>query len=222
LNISVSVYEVITRLPGIDDVRRTSRALAMLDAIMSLHDRYRIYSFDAHWRPGQEAALMASGSGDQYSIVFSAAGVIAQGFDHESPISHWNNPARKTWPGLFIGLPAALAPALDEPAFRDDDGSLAVTVCFWRTPADDQWQCGPVDAGVKDGADWMFELLAAGRPEAYQRFAKYYYGSVLELEAVRHVYESRPLTEEVVATLNPELTLADLEREIAAIGYPRP
>ncbi|MDX6260491.1 MAG: hypothetical protein QOH84_2179 [Kribbellaceae bacterium] len=194
----------------------------MLNTILSGPGERRIYSFDAHWRPGQELAAMESGSGDQYSIVFSSAGVIAQGFDHESPISHWNNPARKTWPGLFIGLPAELAPALDEPAFRDDDGSLAVTVCFWRTPADDRWHCGPVDAGVKDGADWMFELLAPGRPEAYQRFAKYFYGSAPEIELVRHVYESRPLTEEIVAALNPELVLAELEREISAIGYPHP
>jgi hypothetical protein len=219
LTISVSVYEVIAKLPGIDDVRRTSRALAMLDAVLS--PEYRRYTFHSRWRAGQEAALMESGSGDQYSIVFSADGVIAQGFDHESPISHWNNPTRKTWPGLFIGLPAELATALDEPAFRDDDGSLAVTVCFWRTPADDRWHCGPVDAAVKDGADWMFELLAAGRPEAYQRFAKYCYGSAPELEVVRHVYAGSPLTEEVVAALNPELTLADLERDIATIGYPR-
>ncbi|MDX6283500.1 MAG: hypothetical protein QOH03_4571 [Kribbellaceae bacterium] len=193
----------------------------MLGAILSEPGEHRIYSFDAHWRPGQEAALMVSGSGDQYSILFSADGGIAQGFDHESPLSHWNNPARKTWPGLFIGLPPELAPALDEPAFRDDDGSQAVTVCFWRTPADDRWHCGPVEAGVKDGADWMFDLLAPGRPEAYQRFAKYNYGSALEIDAVRHVYESRPLTEQIVAALNPELTLMALEREIGAIGYPR-
>ncbi len=164
---------------------------------------------------------MVSGSGDQYSIVFSADGAIAQGFDHESPISQWNSPARKTWPGLFVGLPDELAAALEEPAFRDHDGSQAVTVCFWRTPADDRWHCGPVEGAEKDGADWMFDLLADGRPEAYQRFATHCYGSPLEIDAIRHVYALKPLTEEVVAALNPELGLDDLERDIAAIGYRR-
>ncbi len=191
----------------------------MLDAVLSPEDR--VYSFYSQWSPGREVAFMQSGSGDQYSIVFSAHGVIAQGFDHESPISHWNNRAKKTWPGLFVGLPDELAAALDEPAFRDDDGSQAVTVCFWRTPADDRWRCGPVDGAEKDGADWLFELLADGRPESYQRFAKHMYGGAPEIDAIRHVYALRPLTEELVAALNPELELEDLQRDIATIGYPR-
>jgi hypothetical protein len=216
----VSVYEVIARLSGVDEVRRTSRALAMLDAVLSPEPEYRYYSFHPRRPGGQEVARMVSGSGDQYLIGFSAGGAVALGFDHESPISHWNNPGKKTWPGLFVGLPDELAVALDELAVRDRDGSLAVTVCFWRTPDDDRWHCGPVKGVEKDGADWMFELLADGRPEAYRRFAAHCYESVLDIDAVRHVYASKPLTEEVVAALNPELTLADLQRDVAAIGYP--
>ncbi|MFE4802065.1 hypothetical protein ACFRFL_45945 [Streptomyces sp. NPDC056708] len=34
---------------------------------------------------GEEMASMRNGSGDEYSIVFSAAGAYVRGFDHETP-----------------------------------------------------------------------------------------------------------------------------------------
>ncbi|WBQ05031.1 hypothetical protein [Kribbella sp. CA-293567] len=217
----MSVYELLGRLPDIERVRRTSRALAMLDAVLSPAPEYRIYSFDAQWSPIDEAALMRSGTGDDYTIVFSPDGVIAQGFAHESPISPWQHPDHQTWPGLFIGVPDELAPTLDEPALTDEQGRRSVTVCFWRTPTDDRWQCGPVEGVGKDGADWLFELLADGRPEAYLTFAEEYYEVPLELAAVHHVYALMPLTEEVVTALNPEVMLKDLKDDIIEIGYPR-
>jgi hypothetical protein len=217
----VSVYEVIRRLPEIDKVRRISRALAMLDAVLSPEPQYRYYSFDSRWSPTDETALMRNGSGDEYSIVFSPDGAIAQGLDHESPMSPFNPGVKDSWPGLFIGVPDALAAALDEPAFLGVDGKRCVTVCFWRLYEDSSWQCGPVQHAEKDGADWLFDLLADGRPEAYLKFAEAYYEVELELDAVQHVYALMPLTEEIVTALNPELMLKDLKDDIAEIGYPR-
>jgi hypothetical protein len=221
LNGGVSVYEVINRLPEIDKVRRLSRALAMLDAVLSPEPEYRCYSFDSRWSPTEETALMRNGSGDEYAIVFSPRGAIALGFDHESPMSPWQHPSGESWPGLFIGVPDELAPALDEPAFLDERGNRSVTVCFWRTQVDDRWHCGPVEDAAKDGADWLFSLLADGRPEAYLSFAEDYYEVPLELDAVQHVYAQMPLTEEIVTALNPEVRLRDLKDDIAEIGYPR-
>lgn len=57
-------------------------------------------------------------------------------------------------------------------------------------------------------------------PEAFQRWAEDYYEVPVDLEAVRHVFASRPLTEEVVRALNSEIFLADLVEDIAEIGYP--
>jgi hypothetical protein len=218
----VSVYEVIRRLPEIEKLRKISRALAMLDAVLSPEPEYRYFSFDSRWSPTEETALMTNGSGDGYSIVFSPHGAIGQGFDHESPLSPWARPSGGAWPGLFIGVPDALAPALDEPAFLGPDGNRNVTVCFWRTPADDQWLCGPVEGVEKDGADWLFQLVADGRPESYLTFAENMFDVALELDAIQHVYAQMPLTEEVVTALNPEVMLKDLKDDIAEIGYPRP
>ncbi|MFC8095365.1 hypothetical protein [Streptomyces sp. NPDC057301] len=40
-------------------------------------------------------------------------------------------------------------------------------------------------------------------------------------EAIRHVLALRPLTDQVVQTLNPFLSAADLAKDIEAIGYPQ-
>ncbi|WP_405063613.1 hypothetical protein OG474_18720 [Kribbella sp. NBC_01505] len=215
----MSVHEVIRRLPDIGAVRRVSRALAVLDLVLDGgDDMLPFFAFDSRWSETEEAALMRDGSGNEYSIVFSPEGAFAYGFDHDSPISPWlhNN---KLWPGLLDGVPEVFHAARDEPAFADQ-GVPRATVCFWRTTADDAWRTGPVD-GALDGAEYLFKLLADGRPEAYLTFAEDYFDVKLDIEPIRHVYALMPLTEYVVTSLNPERRLADLAEGIAEIGYPR-
>ncbi|MEV5173716.1 hypothetical protein AB0L10_22110 [Streptomyces flaveolus] len=221
----MSVYEVIRRLPEISIVRDRSRAMAMVDAIMSPDWEHRFYSFDSRWSPAEEMASMRDGCGNEYSIVFSAAGAYVRGFDHESPMSPHRSTPPAPWPGLFDGVPEAFLPQVTEPAFSEADGTPRATVCFWREQADTQWRCGAVQAppeGVADdgSAEWLFDVLLDGRPEAYQQFAEEYYEVSISLEAVRHVYALRPLTPSVVSSLNPDVDLAALEEDIAQIGYP--
>jgi hypothetical protein len=73
----------------------------------------------------------------------------------------------------------------------------------------------------RDGAGWLFELVADGRPEAYLTFAEEYYEVALDLDAIRHVYALMPLSEYVVTSLNRQRRLSDLSEGIAEIGYPR-
>lgn len=70
----VTVCDVARRLPSIADLRDLCRSLAMLDAILCPDWEGRYYSFKAGWAAGEEMASMRNGSGDEYSIVFSAAG----------------------------------------------------------------------------------------------------------------------------------------------------
>jgi hypothetical protein len=214
----MSVHDVIRRLPELRDVRRVSRALAVLGLVLDEDPSLRIHSFDARWSETEEAALMRDGSGNEYSIVFSADGAFAYGFDHESPMSPYVN--GMTWPGLLDGVPEVFHSARDDAAFQHD-GVTTATVCFWRTTDDTEWRCGPVQNAEKDGADYLFELLADGRPEAYLTFAEHYYEVALDLEPIRHIYALMPLTEYVVTSLNPERRLQDLKDDIAEIGYPR-
>ncbi|MGI5454852.1 hypothetical protein ACQEWB_17085 [Streptomyces sp. CA-249302] len=153
----------------------------------------RHYSFDSRWSPTEEMASMRDGCGNEYSVVFSAAGAYARGFDHESPMSPYGHEDHETRPGLFDGLPEVFRAYVTEPAFSAEDGG---------------------------SAEWLFDVLADGRPGAYQEFAEEYYERAVDIDAVRHVYALRPLTRGVVSALNPTADLAGLAEDIAEIGYP--
>ncbi|GAA3590002.1 hypothetical protein GCM10022419_085670 [Nonomuraea rosea] len=204
-------------MPSIATVRDRSRALAMLDAIMSPEWAFRYYSYNCRWSPAEEMASMRDGSGNEYSIVFSPAGAYARGFDHESPMSPYRADPPAPWPGLFESVPEAFRAQITEAAFSDPAGTPQATVCFWRERDDAEWRTGTTDDG---GAGRLFDVLLDGRPEAYQKFAEEYYEVAVDLEAVRSVYALRPLTRSIVSALNPEADLAGLEEDLAEIAYP--
>jgi hypothetical protein len=220
----MTAQDVARQLPDIPVVRDRSRSLAMLDAILMPKWEYRCYSFDAHWGPGQQRASMRAGTGDEYAIVFSPVGALVRVFDHESPMSPWALKPSRPWPGVLDSVPAVFQARMQEPAFVSE-GSFSVTACLWRQTADDRWHTGAIDfpAGYDDpdGSGWLLELLLDGSPEAYHRFAVHYYEPrPVDLAAVREIYALRPLTQELVTTLNRSLALKDLAADIAEIGYP--
>jgi hypothetical protein len=219
-NEAVTAHDVAAALPQIPVLRDRCRALAMLDAILSPEWEFRYFSFDAHWSPGEEMASMRNGSGDDYSIVFSAAGVFIRGFAHESPVNAASWPQRR--PGLIDGVPDVFAGSVNEPAFSHD-GHLNATVCLWREATDDRWHTGDVEypAGPDpDGAGHLFAVLVDGTPEGYLRFAEDYYERQLDAGAVRAVYALEPLSKSLLRRLNADLKLRDLAQDLAEIGYP--
>ncbi|BEL07035.1 hypothetical protein Q0Z83_052260 [Actinoplanes sichuanensis] len=194
---------MVRALPGAEELRRRSQALAMCEAIISPDWESRYYSYDSRWsiERGEHLASMRNGSGDEYSIVFSPAGVWIRGLDHEA---HQD-------PGLFDDVPAVFAGQVGEPAF-----SGGANICLWRETGDEQWH----GRGLDD-VSWVFEMLVDGTPEAYREFAEDYYEEDVDLEAVTAVFGLRPLTDELVRRLNPDVTVEYLDDDIAEIDYPR-
>lgn len=214
------VHELITVLPDVPVLRDRCRALAALDAVMGRRGG-SYFDYDPAWGPGVEAALMTNGAGDEYTILFTPDGVFGRGFDHESWMSPYTNDDMALWPGLVDTLPEVFRPLLAEPAFCDDDVHVA-TVVFWREDSDTAWRAGPVEIpeGDGDGTGFLFRVLAAGTPEAYVDFAQGYYQRDVDLEAVRHVFALRPLTEAVVKTLNPQAEPSAVVETAEGAGYP--
>jgi hypothetical protein len=196
--------------------------MAVLEAILSPDWESRRHCHATAWTTKEELASMDNGSGDEYSIVFSSAGAYIRCFDHESVMSPYGNDG--PWPGALDSVPQVFQHYVTEPAFCDETGMPVVTACLWRQNGDDHWQTGtidfPQDQNNPDGSDWLLALLMDPSPEAFQRFAEDYYEVPVDIEAVRHVYALRPLTREVVSSLNTELTLEDLAEDIAIAGYP--
>ncbi|MFF8387616.1 hypothetical protein ACF053_28820 [Streptomyces kanasensis] len=217
----MTVHDTAALLPPIPVLRDHCRALAMLEAILCRDPAYRRFTFDARWSATEELAAMSNGSGDDYAIVFAPAGAFVRGFDHESPMSPYVDD--RPWPGVVDEVPDVFRRYVDAPAFGDDVGFPNVTACLWRTTGDDSWRTGTIDfpdACDPDGSDHLFEQLTDRSAESYQDVATYLHEVPVDLAAVRHVLALRPLTDGLVAALDPRLTLADLAADVTAVGYP--
>ena len=165
---------------------------------------------------------MRNGSGDEYSIVFSAVGAYIRGFAHEAVMSPYGNDG--LCPGVFDAVPEVFRHCVEEPAFCDENGMPAMTACLWREVSDGCWRVGEIDYpdGVNepDGAMYLFARLVDPSPEAFRRFAEDYYEVPVDLDAVRHIYALRPLTQAVITALNADLAVKDLTEDLAAARYP--
>ena len=205
----------LSRLPSIPSFRRLTRALAMLDAVLSPDWEARYYSFNSHWAPAEMMASMRNGSGDHWFALLSPFGAALHGLAHEAPSFRPDSP----WPGIFDGLPKEFhANFLHEAAFDTANSSF----CVWRLTADDRWFRGPVRLPPGDDPDGSARLLSilAGDPRQYVEFARDYYEREIAVADVAAVYRHEALTEDLVRRLNSEIALESLAEDVAEIGYP--
>jgi hypothetical protein len=193
--------------------------MATLDAILCPEWQYRYHSFNRKWAEGEEMGSMRNGSGDDFFAHFSSAGCWLKGFAHESVMSPYAQEPKRVWPAILDEVPAEFAACLREPAFSVQD----VTFCIWRRNADSAWAKGaisfPPDVEDPDGSAFLLSDLD-GRPETYQTYARQYFETEVDIASVAHVYQHRPLTQERVASLNPQLSLEALTADLDEIGYP--
>lgn len=164
-------------------------------------------------------ASMRNGSGDEYFIFFDKHRAAIKDFDHEAIMSPWNSDTATIWPGMYDRVPNVFASFLSEPAFSMGE----VTFCLWRQYSDIIWRCGIdefPDGNDPDGSEWMLRILD-NDPNTYREFAQDYYETDLPLAAIQQVYDHSPLNDELVVSLNPELTVIDVSADADEIGYPR-
>jgi hypothetical protein len=207
----------LSQLPDIDRLKALMQSLAMLDAILSPDWEYRYHSFNAHWDAGKILASMRDGSGDELFALFTTAGAVLKGFAHESPMNPYSKNPPTVWPGVLDRVPAAFANFRDEPAFSLSD----TTFCVWRTYDDTAWQRGDIEFPEGKDPDGSINLLAMldGNPRTYQAWAEYYYERPVSLSAVIRIYDHHLLTEELIAELNPNVSVQELAQDIQDIAY---
>ena len=164
-------------------------------------------------------ASMRDGSGDEYFILFNSRGVIMKGFAHESSMSPWATESEKVWPGVLDEVPSEFQEFLTEPAFSMGD----TTFCIWQRKVDRSWQVGQIDYPEEEDPDGSEDLLFIldGAPTTYREFAEQYYERPVDLSAVIHVYEQKPLTTEILEVLNAEVSREDLNSDLEQIAYPK-
>lgn len=170
---------------------------------------------------------MRDGCGSAFFSLFNADGCFLKGFVPRvamAPVSEGDS--FRLWPGLIDSVPTEFQSCSVEPAFSME----STTFCIWRRYGETQWQRGAIAFPAGEDPDGSQELLSIldGKPESYCAWSRSYYElSAISLDAVRHVYDHRALSEEIVAELrlglsedDEPVSWADLEEDIAEIGYP--
>lgn len=207
----------LSALPGIDELKLCCQSVAMLDAIVMDDWEYRYYSFDAHWGDNEMLASMRDGSGDSYFILFNSAGAVIKGFAHESTMAGYAADSGQVWPGVLDQVPEEFVQALNDPAFVREETSF----CIWRKYDDSKWQIGKIEFPDEEDPDGSADLLFMldGNPKTYQQWASEYYERPIPLDKVTEVYKHKPLTQQLVSSLNSDRLLDDLKSDLDEIGY---
>lgn len=199
------------------ELEKLVKAIALLDAILEPEWDYRYYSYNELWDDslGQRLASMRNGSGDEWQLVFAREGAFLKGFAHESPMAGLRLPAAK----FIEGLPPALAPFAIEPAFMMD----TTTFCAWCTDGQTWLRARSLELPPgkdPDGSEWLLSILD-GDPATYQRYAREYFEEEVPLDAIKAIYQGRPLTRELVHRIDRDRELDDLGDDLDEIGWPK-
>jgi hypothetical protein len=213
-----------SRLPGPATLRAWSVSMAALDAVLCPEREYRLYSYDAAYADGEAMASMDNGAGDTYAILFTPAGVLVRGFDHEAPLSPFTQDPPAPFPGLLESVPARLADTLGAAPYVLD-GVPLVTVLLWRLTDAPGWTVAPVEYPRTwdeqhldvDGARWLFSGLD-GDPDTYVDHARDYFERAVDRALVEHFFSHSVATAEIVRALGADP--AAVLPELHAMGYP--
>jgi len=201
--------DFIHQLPSISECQRIFKAVAMLDAILMPEWEYRYYSYNAQWDANEQMASMRDGEGDHYFALFDSSNrLIIKGYDKAYASLH-----KDQLGDVLKGVPADFKTTfLDEPAFMMDLTSF----CIWNEKGNNEWISSQQ---LADEAYALLQVLVGGA-EHYHAWAQNYYEIELDLEPIWHVFDMKPLNEQLLQALNPEIELDELEEDIAEIGYP--
>ena len=210
------MIDVELRLPSPEEIERKSAALAVLEAVLCPEPwDFRTYSYNGVWNTTKRERLasMKNGSGDEYVILFSPAGAVIKGLDHECPLSHYNPLAIR----LFDGLPSKLEGFLRQPAFNLPD----TTFFFWHEGSG--WGRSPKTLSPEpgNGAEWLLDIYLGDTLQKYYDYAlECYECHHCNLQMFSRVFEHEPMSEALLAQLNPNITMSDVMKDFGEIGYP--
>ena len=208
----------LENLPDVNGLRKLLQSLAVLDLIICPEWEDRYYSYNSKWSEDEEMGSMRNGCGDDFFALFNPSGCFFKGFAHEYPMSSWKTDEQKPWPGILDSVPEEFSEAKSEPAFSMD----SISFCIWRLYSDNSWSHGPVtfpDATDPDGSQFLLECLDRS-PNSYKKYAEEYFEIDVPITIIEHVYNHLPITNEIVSTLNSDISLSDIKEDLIEVGYP--
>ncbi len=198
-------------LPDREKIQTITKAVSVLDAILSQDWEFRYYSYNRYWSEQEEFFEMRNGSGDHMLILFRKEGTVINGFGKEFDLRNKDH------------LTKDLLAVYNEFIFGEPVNSVGTTFCIW-TDMENNWRVGQIE-NYNDNSAEMLKIFDAN-PQTYidwasQYFEGYYNKSGIPLEIVCKIYEGKPLTRQMIYSIVEELEdWEQLENDLIEIGYP--
>jgi hypothetical protein len=198
-------------LPDRESLERISKAISVLDAIISQDWEYRYYSFNSKWDTNERCLQMRNGSGDEMHVLFRDDGCAINGFAHE-----YNQQDKSL---VTQGLPSIF----NEFIFGEPVKSIGTTFCLWTTELKN-WQTGQLGS-FEDNSEEMLNIFD-GQPKTYSEWATDYFEESykeggIPIDSVAKIYEGLPLTKEIVLSIVDKLEdWEQLKADMDEIDYP--
>lgn len=204
----------VSALPGIREVMWICQATALLDAILQPVWDLRYFSFNPRWTNGESMASMCNGSGEAFFLVFKPEGAILLAQIPHSPVGARVARLGTLLPETFTDVPRVFQDVLSELAFS----TCETTFYLWRLADDAVWKVGGETADDQNHSSGVLFALDS-RPETYQKWTEGYFEIPVPLEMVVAIYSHAPLTQDLIQSLNSEMTMAKLADDLGEIGY---
>jgi hypothetical protein len=202
------------QIPEPAELKHLLKIHAALDIIFCEEDWLRYHMFDNQWDKNISLATIDNGAGDVLFIIFTEAGIIMKGFDHESFLSPHAREEFEVYPGIYDQTPHSLLKYLeDEPLEKEE-----VTFCIWRETGASSWEMGDVHIpnGEDDGSEFLLGAIYTTADE-YIEWAECYYEQTIQKEIVKQIYSELPINEEMINCLNPERDAQNALKEISQL-----
>ena len=203
----------LAKLPSPDLLKERLRLFAMHDAIVA--PKSRSFEFHPTWGPGKASmGAFKDGEGNFFFAWISPKGAVVRGVDHESVMAPFRTDPPAIWPGIFDGLPSALAYVLEEPAFAQDE----VTFAFWAPKGEAAWKFGKPKLPKGKDPDGLEGVCACLLPN-FERWRKGYYDTPSS-KSLAVLYAGGVVTEQVVRDLTDEPDWNEINEEAALLRWP--
>ncbi|MFB6977494.1 hypothetical protein [Streptomyces scopuliridis] len=239
--------DITKQMPNVPALLDRCRGLAMIQRIIeTLEPGDWGYTFErTECAYGTDWTLHMERQEQNFTVHFHGADVLVYGWDTNDEFTFLDELCDfgppEVWPAILSQIPAELRACL--PA--DDEDSTLLSVVTWRLATDSRWHAGdfplPLDEdkaeALRNSWGWSADLLVdlihpspsnlewcgSLRDGTYRDDPEIEWGDTgISFEgALRHILALKPLTEEVVRTLNPSRGLVDVADDITAIEYPQ-
>jgi len=196
-------------LPNLEKLLQKSKSLATLDALCCQQWDLRYFSHNSNWAENEQMASMRDGEGNDYFILFALFGTAIKGCYIENGSFKNNEIAKKA----RSEMPNTFEVFFSEPAFSVHEASFIA----WFDENSKKWR--KTESEKEDGSKVLTEWLRKDEL-FFKNWAYSYYEIEVKLEFIEHIFQFKPIDEQLIQKLGIYVDRKQLKEDLDEIGYP--